>query len=260
MAASLENITRAIREIDPPTFLTVFGPAIDGSIVANDPQHNLREHGDLFRELDLLVGVTKNEAFHLLGNQDVTQGMDKEKRDSIYRTLVQNLFRYHRNEILAAITDEYTDWKKPLLQKEDARNAVMRALGDGLFVTPVINAARIHARPKRPFDTDDSNANYGKGLGGPLGGGSACIPRCLLVRRSSNSSSRFDQLILFKTRINFHVRLCARDQRLGSWSDIGCCARRGFALYSRISAFGTREIGAQLFVQLHLRQCGPRCE
>lgn len=163
MAATLDNITRAIRDIEPPTYLNIFGPAIDGSIVANDPQHNLKEHGDLFRELDLLVGVTKNEAFQLLGNQELTHGITREKRDEIYRTLVQNLFRFHRNEIFAAISDEYTDWHSPLLQKDDIRNAVLKALGDGLYVAPVVNAARIHARPKRPFNGDDM-INYGKAL------------------------------------------------------------------------------------------------
>ena len=30
-----------------------------------------------------------------------------------FRTLVRNLYDYHRSELLAAVTNEYTDWENP---------------------------------------------------------------------------------------------------------------------------------------------------
>ena len=32
-------------------------------------------------------------------------------RDSIFRTLVRNIYKYHNNEIFAVLRNEYTDWE-----------------------------------------------------------------------------------------------------------------------------------------------------
>lgn len=152
-SASVENITKVARNIEPPTYLNVFGPTVDGSMVINDPRHNLEQYSDLFRGLDVMIGLTKTEAFHLLGNRELIEGVDRRKRDQIYRTLVTNLFQYHRNEILSAVEDEYTDWQSPgMHQSGNIRKAILQALGDGLFVSPAISVARFHSRPKQPFN------------------------------------------------------------------------------------------------------------
>ncbi|VDN19478.1 unnamed protein product [Gongylonema pulchrum] len=147
---SPQNITRAARKIATPTFLSVFAPIVDGQVVPNKPDALFgSQYGSLFRDVDLLVGVTNNPAHHLLPNDDIRLGIDKEKRERIYRTLVRNLYDFHRKEILAAITNEYTDWENPKDHPKTIRNGVLAALSDVLFVAPLIETARLHS-------TDDS--------------------------------------------------------------------------------------------------------
>lgn len=151
--APVDNVTRVARNIEPPTYLNVFGPTVDGSMVINDPKQNLEQYSDLFRGLDLMIGLTKNEAYHLMGNQELKEGIERKKRDQIYRTLVTNLFLYHRNEIMSAVEDEYTDWQSPSMhQSGNIRKAILQALSDGLYIAPAINVARLHSRPKQPFN------------------------------------------------------------------------------------------------------------
>jgi neuroligin len=43
---------------------------------------------------------------------DLEFGFEFVRRDAILRTLVRNSYKYHRNEILATITNEYIDWER----------------------------------------------------------------------------------------------------------------------------------------------------
>lgn len=43
------------------------------------------QYGSLFRNVDLLVGLTSNPAYHLLPNAELRLGIDKEKRGKIFR-------------------------------------------------------------------------------------------------------------------------------------------------------------------------------
>lgn len=43
---------------------------------------------------------------------DLEFGFEAMRRDAILRTLVRNSYRFHRNEILATITNEYIDWER----------------------------------------------------------------------------------------------------------------------------------------------------
>lgn len=142
---SVENITKASQEAEAPTFLTSFGPVVDGIFVNNDPAFNLENHGSLFQDLDLMIGLSVNEAFHLLSQKDIEFGIDLNKRDAIFRTLVRNLYQFHRTEILYAITDQYTDWTDPKHHPNSLRSTVLEALSDGLYAAPLIKLARLHA-------------------------------------------------------------------------------------------------------------------
>ncbi|VDM98731.1 unnamed protein product [Thelazia callipaeda] len=143
---SPQNITRAARKISTPTFLSRFAPIIDGQVVPNNPKTLFgTQFGSLFRDIDLLIGVTTNPAHHLLPNEDIRLGINKDKRDRIFRTLVRNLYDFHRKEILAAVTNEYTDWENPKGHPKTIRNGVLAALSDVLFVAPLIETARLHS-------------------------------------------------------------------------------------------------------------------
>lgn len=43
---------------------------------------------------------------------DLEYGFEQARRDAILRTLIRNSYRFHLSEILATITNEYTDWEK----------------------------------------------------------------------------------------------------------------------------------------------------
>ncbi|CAI5455616.1 unnamed protein product [Caenorhabditis angaria] len=143
---SADNITKALGKIDVPTFLSGFAPIVDGLMVPNRPESMLSaQYGSLFREIDLLVGISSNPAHYMISNEDLKIGLSKEKREKIFRSLVRNLYDYHREEILAAIINEYTDWQNPMDHPKSIRNGVLNALSDVLFTAPLIETLRLHS-------------------------------------------------------------------------------------------------------------------
>ncbi|VDK43961.1 unnamed protein product [Anisakis simplex] len=153
------NVTNAAHKILVPTFLSAFAPIVDGQLsfcmVPNRPLALFgAQFGSLFRDIDLLVGVTSNPAHHLLSNDDLRHGITKERREKIFRTLVRNLYDYHRTEILAAIINEYTDWENPKDHPKTIRNGVLSALSDILFTVPTIETARLHSIEENHRDSN----------------------------------------------------------------------------------------------------------
>lgn len=67
-------------------------------------------------------------------------------RSRILRTYVRNVYRYHRNEIFAAVRNEYTDWEKPIQHPINIRDATLEALSDAAGAAPALRLAQIHAR------------------------------------------------------------------------------------------------------------------
>ncbi|KAL3075188.1 hypothetical protein niasHS_013411 [Heterodera schachtii] len=145
---SEQNVSTAARHVASasPTFLSAFAPIVDGQIVPNHPRVLFNsQYGTLFREIDLMVGTVLNPAHHLLAKDDLENGISVEKRDKILRTLVRNIFDFHRNEIFQAILNKYTDWENPKDHPKSVRNGLMAALGDLLFTTPLIETLRAHS-------------------------------------------------------------------------------------------------------------------
>nr|CDJ80083.1 Carboxylesterase domain containing protein [Haemonchus contortus] len=143
---SADNVTKAVHAITIPTFLSGFAPIVDGQLIPNSPRISFSsQYGSLFREIDLLVGFSSNPAHYLLSNEDLKSGLSKERRQKIFRTLVRNLYDYHRTELLAAIINEYTDWENPRDHPKSIRNGVLAVLNDVLFTAPLIETLRMHS-------------------------------------------------------------------------------------------------------------------
>ncbi|KJH41052.1 Carboxylesterase [Dictyocaulus viviparus] len=143
---SAGNVTKAVQTIEIPTFLSIFAPIVDGQLIPNSPRISFSsQYGSLFREIDLLVGFSSNPAHYLLSNDDLKYGLSKERRQKIFRTLVRNLYEYHRSELLAAIINEYTDWENPRDHPKSMRNGVLAVLNDVLFTAPLIETLRMHS-------------------------------------------------------------------------------------------------------------------
>lgn len=68
----------------------------------------------LFYRYDLLVGVTRAEAYFAFNSGDVQYGIEADRRTKILKTYVRNTYSYHLSEILATIINEYTDWERPV--------------------------------------------------------------------------------------------------------------------------------------------------
>lgn len=63
---------------------------------------------------DLMVGVTRAEAFFSFNSEDIQYGIEADRRAKILRTYVRNTYSFHLNEIFATIINEYTDWERPV--------------------------------------------------------------------------------------------------------------------------------------------------
>uniref|UniRef100_A0A1I8BGX7 COesterase domain-containing protein n=1 Tax=Meloidogyne hapla TaxID=6305 RepID=A0A1I8BGX7_MELHA len=151
---NLQNLTNAAKKVSnlSPTFLSAFAPLIDGQVVPNHPSLSFSpKYGSLFREIDLLVGTVQHPAQHLIADQDMQNGLNVERRDKILRTLVRNIFDFHRSEILQAILNEYTDWENPKNHSKSMRNGLMEILGDLLFTAPLIGTAKAHSLDEGPI-------------------------------------------------------------------------------------------------------------
>uniref|UniRef100_A0A914KHB6 Carboxylesterase type B domain-containing protein n=1 Tax=Meloidogyne incognita TaxID=6306 RepID=A0A914KHB6_MELIC len=151
---NLQNLTNAAKKVSnlSPTFLSAFAPLIDGQVVPNHPSLSFSpKYGSLFREIDLLLGTVQHPAQHLIADQDMQNGLNIERRDKILRTLVRNIFDFHRSEILQAILNEYTDWENPKNHSKSMRNGLMEILGDLLFTAPLIETAKAHSLDEGPI-------------------------------------------------------------------------------------------------------------
>jgi hypothetical protein len=97
-----------------------------------------------------LAGIVSNPAHYLLPNIDLTEGITAEKRDRVLRTLVRNLYDYHRTEIFESIVNEYTDYDNPKNNSKTIRNALINALNDVLYTAPLIETIRSHSTDEAP--------------------------------------------------------------------------------------------------------------
>ncbi|KAJ0181523.1 hypothetical protein K1T71_002245 [Dendrolimus kikuchii] len=149
---------------------------------------------EAFLECALAVVVTTTESYQFFSEDDIRHGFEEEHRNRILRTYVRNVYRYHRNEIFAAIRNEYTDWEKPIQHPINIRDATLEAISDAAVVAPSLRLAQLHARRGAStyfahFTHQTKDADYPQRLGSvssetlpyflglPLVGGGVATPR-----------------------------------------------------------------------------------
>ncbi|KAI5634722.1 carboxylesterase family domain-containing protein [Phthorimaea operculella] len=118
------------------------GAAAGGADAATRALHA----SEAFLECSLAVVVTTTESYQYFNEDDIRHGFEEEHRNRILRTYVRNVYRYHRNEIFAAIRNEYTDWEKPIQHPINIRDATLEALSDAAGAAPALRLAQLHAR------------------------------------------------------------------------------------------------------------------
>ncbi|XP_048481806.1 neuroligin-4, Y-linked [Plutella xylostella] len=143
---------------------------------------------------DLMLGVTKAEAYFAFSGDDVQYGIEADRRSKILKAFVRNTYNYHLSEILATIINEYTDWERPVQHPINIRDETLEALSDAQVVAPIVLTADTHSALRRNsylyvFDYQTKYGDYpqrqgcihGEELpyifGAPLVGGLAHFPR-----------------------------------------------------------------------------------
>ncbi|KAM3959153.1 LOW QUALITY PROTEIN: neuroligin-4, X-linked [Aphomia sociella] len=101
---------------------------------------------EAFLDCALAVVVATTESYQFFNEDDIRHGFEEEHRNRILRTYVRNVYRYHRNEIFAAIRNEYTDWEKPIQHPINIRDATLESLSDAAVASPALRVAQLHAR------------------------------------------------------------------------------------------------------------------
>ena len=118
-------------DIQPPNFLSAFGPSIDGVVIRPGRSNQDMDDRISSRRMqaspgmyDLMFSVVTGEALWRFSASDIQSGFEGERRDKIIRTYVRNAYNYHLSEIFYTIVNEYTDWERtnqhPIITRDAA--------------------------------------------------------------------------------------------------------------------------------------------
>ncbi|XP_071550937.1 neuroligin-4, X-linked-like [Panulirus ornatus] len=129
-------------DLETPQFLSSIGPSVDGVTIRPDWKQQHTKMGEEGRTpVDFLLGVTATDILEVFSDVEIQHGFEADHRDRLLRTFVTNNYRYHLQEIVLAITAEYTDWARPVQHPVHIRDLTAEALHDASFVSPVTVAA-----------------------------------------------------------------------------------------------------------------------
>ncbi|CAB3221151.1 unnamed protein product [Arctia plantaginis] len=197
----LEELMSA--EISTPSYLTAFGPSVDGVVVKTDYAKELltffipndlqgfssvsgvnnqkadKRNGERIfgikggqNKYDLLFGVVTSEALWKFSAQDIQNGFEGERRDRIIRTYVRNAYTYHLSEIFFTIVNEYTDWERTVQHPINTRDAAVLAISDAQYVAPLVQTGDFLSSPDSSsktffyvFDYQTKDGDYPQRMG-----------------------------------------------------------------------------------------------
>ncbi|XP_076053434.1 carboxylesterase 4A-like [Oratosquilla oratoria] len=150
-AAPLEKLMKAAQGLSAPAFSPVWGPSVDGVVVARTSQGSSGGGSSSGRggnrpNLDIMLGFNPWEARSWLGETMLAKGIDGATFERVARTWVRNTRRYRLREILAATLQEYTDWTTPSPVPWTRRDFLLQLLGDAAIVAPMRQAADVLAK------------------------------------------------------------------------------------------------------------------
>ncbi|XP_068214025.1 neuroligin-4, X-linked-like [Palaemon carinicauda] len=124
-------------------FQVAVGPSIDGVTIKPDWKNHQSKMGNEGRTpVDLLLGMTAANLLDILSEQEVQEGFDADYREDLLRSFVVNNYRYHLQEIMLAITAEYTDWSRSLHQPISIMDSTGQGLHDANIVSPMTDLAK----------------------------------------------------------------------------------------------------------------------
>ncbi|XP_068205424.1 neuroligin-1-like [Palaemon carinicauda] len=92
--------------------------------------------------VDLLLGMAAANLLDILSQQEVQEGFDADYREDLLRSFVVSNYRYNLQEIMLAITAEYTDWSRSLHRPISIRDSTGQGLHDANIVSPMADLAK----------------------------------------------------------------------------------------------------------------------
>ncbi|CAK9806527.1 nlg-1 [Anthophora quadrimaculata] len=156
---SLEELLAV--QLDPPRFTSGFAPFVDGAVMPPPINQNFQPTASSsglmplvpgpgtefanFGDRDLLLGLTSEEAWVNLTDEDIQNGLNETRRDRILRTYVRNTYRYHLHEIYSTLRNEYTDWERGEQSPLAICEGLLSLLGDGQVAAPLLRLALLHS-------------------------------------------------------------------------------------------------------------------
>ncbi|XP_068213935.1 neuroligin-4, Y-linked-like [Palaemon carinicauda] len=140
---SVMNLNNLLVQLKTSKFQVDVGPSIDGVTIKPDWKNHMRKMGKEGRTpVDLLLGMTAANPLDILSQQEVQEGFDANYREDLLRSFVVNNYRYYLQEIMLAITAEYTDWSRSLHQPISIRDSTGQGLHDANIVSPMADLAK----------------------------------------------------------------------------------------------------------------------
>ncbi|XP_025153435.1 uncharacterized protein LOC105182503 isoform X2 [Harpegnathos saltator] len=234
---SLEELLAV--KLDPPRFTSGFAPFVDGAVLpptVNQPTASSSglmpivpgpgaEFAD-FGNRDLLFGLTSEEAWLNLSEDDLQNGLNETRRDRILRTYVRNTYRYHLHEIYSTLRNEYTDWERGEQSPVAICDGLLSLLGDGQVAAPLLRLALLHSASAGRgyflhFQPDDRPSQKGEEVPYLLG-----IP--LLRGELTSATSAFGNYTTADENLSkLLVHYLANFVRRGSWLYLFCARCHG---------------------------------
>jgi len=106
----LEDLFSA--DIQPPNFLSAFGPSVDGVVIRpgrsnqdlDESSRASKRNNANVGQYDLLISAVTGEALWRFSASDIQSGFEGDRRDKIIRTYVRNAYNYHLSEIFYTIS------------------------------------------------------------------------------------------------------------------------------------------------------------
>ncbi|KAL7035670.1 hypothetical protein ACKWTF_008499 [Chironomus riparius] len=143
----LEDLFSA--DIQPPNFLSAFGPSVDGVVIRpgrsnqdlDESSRASKRNNANVGQYDLLISAVTGEALWRFSASDIQSGFEGDRRDKIIRTYVRNAYNYHLSEIFYTIITEYTDWERTNQHPIITRDSAVSALSDAQYVAPLVHTA-----------------------------------------------------------------------------------------------------------------------
>lgn len=128
---------------EAPKYFSCFAPSIDWAVMPHNVRRLLKEKNSKFATVPVMFGITKNEAYAYLKQDEIKKGISDFRKTQIIRSYVQNVFRYHRQKIYEILDHHYTDWTHTSDQISN-RDNILELLSDGQYVAPLMEMTNQH--------------------------------------------------------------------------------------------------------------------